>query len=110
MNIDKVKEKIDLINNKVQISSFGVKWRKQGGPMKKTSKPRDPKLVKEVFSDQCKELDEMIKQGSDYRDVNLKMFKMKKLITGGKLKDTEPACINDPSTYHFYPSCSCGVT
>ena len=81
LDMDMVKERIDAINKEVQISSFGVKWRKQGGPLKKKSKPKDPKQVKKVFSDQCRKLDDMVKLGSSFKDVNQKMFKMRTLLT-----------------------------
>ena len=40
LNIDKVKEKIDLINKELHISSFGLKWRKQGGRLTKKSRQK----------------------------------------------------------------------
>ena len=80
LDINVAKKRIDAINLEVKRESFGVKWIKRGGPIKKKPKPKDPKQVKEIFTAECKALDDMINIGSSFGDVNKKMFKMRTLL------------------------------
>ena len=75
---------------------FGTIWI---GPKKqKRAKNRSPKATNELFKEQCEELNELIKTGSTYKDVNRRMWKLKELKCGSKVGPSEPACINNPET------------
>ena len=41
-------------------------------------------------------MDELIATGFNYKDVNNRMWRLKELICGPKVGQSEPACINDP--------------
>ena len=62
---------------------------------KKRAKKRPLKETKELFQEQCEELDELIAAGTQYKDVNRRMWRLKELICGPKVGSTEPACINN---------------
>ena len=65
---------------------------------KKRAKKRPQKETKELFQEQCEELDELIATGTNYKDVNRRMWRLKELICGPKVGSTEPACINNPES------------
>ena len=44
------------------------------------------------------ELNELIEEGASTKDINSKMYRLKDLINGPKIKPSEPTCINDPET------------
>ena len=51
-----------------------------------------------MFQEQCEELDELIVVGTQYKDVNRRMWRLKELICGPKVGSTEPVCINNPES------------
>ena len=40
----------------------------------------------------------MLKIGSNQKDINTKIHKLKRIMHGPKIQQTEPACINDPKS------------
>ena len=95
-SIDEVREQIRAEDEKTQKKCFGTVW---VGPKKqKKPKKRSSKETKELFKDQCEELNELIETGANYKDVNRRMWKLKELICGPKVGSSEPACINNPET------------
>ena len=61
-------------------------------------KKKNPKTTNELFSEQCEELNELIETGTNYKEVNRRMWKLKELICGPKVVFSEPACINNPDS------------
>ena len=51
-----------------------------------------------MFLEQQEELDELIEEGASNKDLNRKIYRLKDLINGPKIKPSEPTCINDPET------------
>ena len=85
---------IRVEDEKVQRKCFGTIW---VGPKKqKKAKKRSPKTTNELFSEQCEELNELIETGTNYKEVNRRMWKLKEIICGPKVGFSEPACINNP--------------
>jgi hypothetical protein len=94
LNIDEVREKIRATDEMIQRKCFGTKW---VGPKKqKRAKKRPLNETKELFQEQCEELDDLIAAGTQYKDVNRRLWRLKELICGPKVGSTEPACINNP--------------
>ena len=54
--------------------------------------------MKELFKEQQEELDRMLKEGYTAKGIKAKMYKLKEIIHGPKIKPSEPMCINDPVT------------
>ena len=48
--------------------------------------------------EQQEELDEMLAEGYNKKDLNAKIYKLKEMITGPKIKASETMCIKDPNT------------
>ena len=73
-----------------------ITWEKP--KFKNKQKIRKLKDSNELFMEQCQELDDMLDTGCSRTDLNLKIYKLKKLVCGPKLKPADPSCINDPIT------------
>ena len=96
LTIDEVRDKICSIDEKIQKECFGTIWIK---PKRKTKhKPKPKKEVEELFKEQLDDLLEMVKTGTNYKDANRKIWKMKEMVVGPKVGPAEPACINNPIT------------
>ena len=78
------------------LDSFGVIWENQG--KSKKQKKRDSKELGQLYREQQEELDEMLAEGYSTKDLNAKIYKLKQMITGPKIKTAEPMCIKDPVT------------
>ena len=85
-----------MIDNEIKIESFGIIWENEG--KRKKSKKRDSKVLKQIFEDQQEELDNMLSEAYNRKDLNSMIYKMKQMVTGPKIKSSEPMCINDPIT------------
>ena len=59
---------------------------------------RDSKETKELYLKQQEELNELIEEGASTKDINKKIYRLKDLLNGPKIKPSEPTCINDPVT------------
>ena len=95
-DIDRLERKLEIINLDILIDSFGIIWEYQG--KSKKQKKRDSKQIKEIYQKQQEELDEMLAQGYNKKDMNAKIYKLKQLITGPKIQAAEPMCIKDPKS------------
>ena len=96
-NINMLDIKLQTIDEQIQISAFGLKW--VGPPKRKGKvKKRESKEIKEMFQEQQEELGMMIQEGIIGKDLNKKMYNLKNLITGPKVKKQEQMAINDPIT------------
>ena len=83
MTIDEVRDAICNIDEKIQKECFGTIWIK---PKRKTEhKPKPKKEVEELFKEQLDELIELVRTGTNYKDANLRVWKMKELIVGPKV-------------------------
>ena len=78
LTIDEVREQIRATDEMVQRKCFGTKW---VGPKKqKRAKKRPLKETKELFQEQCDELDELIATGTQYKDINRRLWRLKELM------------------------------
>ena len=95
LTIDKVREKICKIDETIQ-KEYGTIWIKPKRNSK--HKPRPKKETEELFKEHLDDLLKMMNTGSNYKDANRKIWKMKEMVVGPKVGPAEPACINDPNT------------
>ena len=51
-----------------------------------------------MFTEQFEVIEKMLEVGADHKDVNSRIHKLKGIMHGPKIKQAEPACINDPVT------------
>ena len=69
LNANEIRAKIHVINIRAQIDSFGNTWEKtarMGGNKNKRALKDTKKLLKK----QCKELDEIMEIGSNFKNLN----------------------------------------
>ena len=52
----------------------------------------------EEAASQYEEIEDMMDKGFFKKDLNQKMYKLKEIVTGPKIKAQEPMAINDPQT------------
>ena len=64
----------------------------------KRQKKRESKELRQLYKEQQEELDEMLAEGYNKKDLNAKIYKLKEMITGPKIKASETMCIKDPNT------------
>ena len=95
-DINKLERELELINMDIMIDSFGISWETQGKT--KRQKKRESKQIRQLYKEQQDELDEMLAEGYNTKDLNAKIYKMKQMISGPKIKAQEPMCIKDPVT------------
>ena len=101
LTINEVRDAICKIDEKIQKECLGTIWIK---PKRKTKhKPKPKKEVEELFKEQLEELIELVRTGTNYKDANLRVWKIKELIVGPKVGPAEPACINNPDTGELIP-------
>ena len=68
---------------------FGTIWIK---PKRNSRhKPRPKKEMEELFKEHLDDLLEMMNTGSNYKDTNRKIWKMKEMVVGPKVGPAEPA-------------------
>ena len=91
---DIMEQKIRFTDLDLQIASFGIAWK--GSSKKK--KGKSSKELKDLYLGQQKELNEMLEEGIRGDDLNKKMYKLRDIIEGPKIKPQEPMAINDPNT------------
>ena len=95
-DINELRVKIHIINMEIQVESFGITW--EGPSKQKKMVKRDSKETKELYLKQQEELNELIEEGASTKDINNKIYRLKDLINGPKIKPSEPTCINDLET------------
>ena len=95
-DINKLERELELINTDIMIDSFGITWETQGKT--KRQKKRESKQIRQLYKEQQVELDEMLSEGYNTKDLNAKIYKLKQMISGPKIKAQEPMCIKDPVT------------
>ena len=96
LTIDEVREKICMIDEKLQKESFGTTWIKPGRTSR--HKPKQKKEEDELCKEHLDELLKMTDTGANFKDTNRKIWRMKIMVVGPKVGPAEPACINDPNT------------
>ena len=91
---EKLDKEINIIDTELQIASFGITWK---GETKKKKK-KDSKEIKEIYMEQQNELEETLKAGLQGKDLNRRMYKLRDIVEGPKVKPQEPMAINNPKT------------
>ena len=94
-DVNKIETKIEKVEREIQEEAFGIIWKK---PYKKKKKKMSEKKVKELVSEEFKEMEELIEEGISGKDLNSKMYRMKTLITGPKIEKAEAAALEHPVT------------
>ena len=97
--IDSITEldiELSSIDDKIQVEAFGLTWRGQSSKPK--LKKKSSKEIKDMYQEHQEELGVMIEEGLRGKDLNSKIYNMKKIITGPKIKGTEATAINCPVT------------
>ena len=94
---DKLEEKVDSIDKEIQAEAFGFIYVKERDRPKKIRR-KSSKNLNELYEEHLKEVDKAITECLDRRDVYSRMYKLKTLINGPKIKPQEQAAINDPKT------------
>ena len=95
-DVNAMEREMHLLDLDIQLESFGIIWQAPGKGKK--TKKRENRELNQLYKEQQEELDEMIKQGLAGKDVNQKMYNMRNLIMGSKIKPQEPMAINHPVT------------
>ena len=95
-DVDVMERKIQIIDTEIQIKAFGIIWQAPGKGKK--TKRRENRDLNQLFKEQQEELDEMIEKGLAGKNVNERIYNMRNLITGPKIKPQEPTAINHPVT------------
>ena len=91
-----MESKMKVIDLEIQIDSFGIIWQAPGGGKK--TKKRENRELNQLYKEQQEELDQMIEQGLNGKSINQKMYNMRNLIMGPKIKPQEPMAINHSVT------------
>ena len=96
-DINVLRIKLEILDMEIQCKAFGVSW--EGVNSKKKKKKRgNSKDIKQLYQEQQEELCDMLEKGCAPKSVNAKIYKLKEIIRGPKIKPSEPMCINDPTT------------
>ena len=93
-DVNVIERKLAINNLLLQIECFGIKWVSKG----KKQKKRNYKELKELYEEQMGELDDLIDKGVQGKDLMSKIYQIKKLSLGSKVKSQDPMAINDPIT------------
>ena len=94
-NMDTFENKLREIEKDIQQESFGTIW--IDSYKKKKRKRKLEEKIEEAAS-QYEKIENMMDKGVFKKDLNQKMFKLKEIVTGPKIKAQEPMAINDPQT------------
>ena len=92
---DVMEREIQFTDIDLQIASFGITWQ---GPSKKKKKKQSSKDLRDLYREHLDDLNEMLKDGIQGDNLNNKMYKLRDIIEGPKIKPQEPMAINDPKT------------
>ena len=96
LTIDEVRERIKGMDDKIQRECFGTTWIKPN--RKSGTKPKQKMEADELFKEHLDDLLKMTDAGSDFKDKQRRLWKLKEKVVGPKVGPAEPACINDPTT------------
>ena len=97
VDADELEKKLDLIDKEIQIEAFGYIYVKERRKPKKIRK-KSFKDLNSMYTEYLDEVDAAITECLDRKDINSRMYKLKTLINGPKIKPQEQAAINDPKT------------
>ena len=95
--IDKLESRLLSIDQAIKVEAFGIIWVRQGYSSKKRKK-RESKEINNLYNEYLEDIDSAIRESLDKKDINSRMYKLKTLVTGPKIKPQEKAAINDPKT------------
>ena len=88
---------MDAIDKEIQVEAFGFIYVKERDRPKKI-KRKSSKNLNDLYEEHLNEVDKAITECLDRKDVYSRMYKLKTLINGPKIKPQEQAAINDPKT------------
>ena len=94
---DDLEKKLNSIDKEIQIEAFGYIYIKERCKPKKFKK-KSYKDLNSMYTEYIDEIDAAITECLDKKDINSRMYKVKTLINGPKIKPQEQAAINDPKT------------
>ena len=86
-----------MIDKEIQIEAFGYTYIKERSKPKKIKK-KSSKDLNSMYTEYIDEVDAAITECIDKNDINSRMYKLKTLIDGPKIKPQEQAAINYPKT------------
>ena len=95
-HIDLLEADLHVIELDILLESFGVTFRGPGKKIK--AKKNTNRELKEMLQEDIIEMDELLSSGYNAKDLNQKIFKLRKAIIGPKIKAQETMAINDPSS------------
>ena len=94
---DLLEAKLDSIDTEIQVEAFGVIYVKERDRPKKI-KRKSSKDLNKLYEEHLDDIDKAITECLDRKDVNSRMYKLKTLVNGPKIKPQEQAAINHPKT------------
>ena len=62
------------------MESFGITWKFTGGKPGGKQKNKKAKDCQELFNDQYEKIEEMLKIGSNHKDINTRIHKLKRIM------------------------------
>ena len=95
-DINVLRVKLEIMDMEIQCKAFGISW--EGPTNKKKKKRKNSKDIQQIYQEQQEELNKMLQEGHSSNSVNAKIYKLREIIKGPKIKPSEPMCINDPQT------------
>ena len=96
-DVDILENKIISLDSEMQKECFGTIWIDHNKKKKRKKRKKDKKSEKEMVSAQLDDIDNLREKGFfKKKDMNQKMYMLKEMVTGPKIKRQEPLAINDP--------------
>ena len=92
-----LERKLGYIDSEIQIEAFGIIWVGQSSKSRKAKK-KNSKELNDMYKEYLEEIDSAVSECLDRKDIHSRMYKMKNLICGPKIKQQEQAAINHPVT------------
>ena len=94
---NQLEKEIKRIDKKIQKEAFGIIYIKERDRPKKLKK-KSSKDLNTLYKEHLNEVDSAITGCLNRKDLNSRMYKLKTLISGPKIKPQEQAAINDPKS------------
>ena len=92
-----LESKLGIIDTDIQIESFGIIWVGKCNKSRKAKK-KNSKELNTMYQEYLEEIDSAVNECLDRKDIHSRMYKMKSLISGPKIKSQEQSAINHPET------------
>ena len=94
-NINLLEADLHVLELDILLECFGVTFK---GPGRKLKAKKSTKELKDMLEEDIIEMDELLSKGYNSKDLNQKIYKLKRAIIGPKLTAQETMAINDPET------------